>query len=771
MRRWLGGFKKRESGTSSALDRLSRAFTDDAGHRYDGDSEGSGGHRAVEDSWAEALGELDGKMGSMEPDLESIRKVVVAGHVERRRYADVARSYSVVLRRLLELHGSVCLPRSNVKLLSYVHMLLRLKEYAGLQRALTTGMLGYKLGRGGDPNRDDSGGSGSGHSAGEASRAPSGESGTEPSHGTPGAARGRDLPGRDELRAAIAIFSELKAQCIALRCMFFDAPEEPDESKLGRHVREILAARNFEAATRAPEDVVSLHCALLADTHAVDPWGGAAKAATARSRGEATSFALAGKVGGLNPSSLWQLMTDWIDKLQVVEIASLHAALPLTLYETVYGDQLRPPAAVAPPSGSSDDSGAAPPRRPPPSPDDLRRAAPGMVPPPAAPPPPPPPRHDRARLVQVSVHDITFGQVLGTGSTGSTHLALWRGEHVAIKLVLARQLPTGQPTQAAQQLLREISTLATFSHPNCVRILGIARAPPVSCGILLEFLPGGSVAQRLRSTAKGDAPPPPHGARVGIMLDVGRGMAYIHSMGHLHRDLKPDNILLDADGVAKISDFGLSCLHTSKSLNDEHTGGTGTLRWMAPEVAQHRPYAYPADVYSYAVCAWQIALWQAKPFTDKTPAEAIAATISGGRPSLLSLERVDPALAQLIDKCWCHDPEDRCTFGVVNAALEDIAARGELPTDTSPFAQPRNIAHPLAHVQPHPVPHQLAGAAPAPPPPPPPAADAPPADREPSLPDASLDRFSLTSSVVGAAIADTSVTFEALGPDELSPVL
>ena len=99
MRRWLGGFKKRESGTSSALDRLSRAFTDDAGHRYDGDSEGSGGHRAVEDSWAEALGELDGKMGSMEPDLESIRKVVVAGHVERRRDAARDESDSTSLQR------------------------------------------------------------------------------------------------------------------------------------------------------------------------------------------------------------------------------------------------------------------------------------------------------------------------------------------------------------------------------------------------------------------------------------------------------------------------------------------------------------------------------------------------------------------------------------------------------------------------------------------------------------------------------------------------
>ena len=99
------------------------------------------------------------------------------------------------------------------------------------------------------------------------------------------------------------------------------------------------------------------------------------------------------------------------------------------------------------------------------------------------------------------------------------------------------------------------------------------------------------------------------------MLDVSRGMAYIHAMGHLHRDLKPDNILLDAEGAAKISDFGLSCLHTSKTLSDEHTGGTGTLRWMAPEVAQHRPYAYPADVFSFAICAWQLALWEPRPFS------------------------------------------------------------------------------------------------------------------------------------------------------------
>mmetsp|Transcript_2458 Transcript_2458/g.7214 ORF Transcript_2458/g.7214 Transcript_2458/m.7214 type:complete len:90 (+) Transcript_2458:518-787(+) len=87
--------------------------------------------------------EVNMKFESMKKDLDSIRRVVLGGHVDQRRYADVARSYSVVLRRLLELHGTIALPRSKSKLLSFVHMLLRLKEYAGLQRALTAGMFGF----------------------------------------------------------------------------------------------------------------------------------------------------------------------------------------------------------------------------------------------------------------------------------------------------------------------------------------------------------------------------------------------------------------------------------------------------------------------------------------------------------------------------------------------------------------------------------------------------------------------------------------------------
>jgi hypothetical protein len=402
----------------------------------------------------------------------------------------------------------------------------------------------------------------------------------------------------------------------------------------------------------------------------------------------------------LDPASLWQLMTDWIDKLQVVEIAALHNVLPLVIYETLYSPQLRPHSKLALPRRTSPQSEyhtAVDLTSHTSSPENLlsSKVLPFLPPAPAA-------SFAIARehnisatrtwagidaqqgLIQVSVHNITFGQVLGSGSTGSTHLALWRGQHVAIKLVLARQMPNGVPSQAAQQLLREISTLATLRHPNCVQILGIARAPPVSCGILLEFLAGGSVAQRLRADIKAgdnpDARGPPHTRRLDIMLDVSRGMAYIHAMGHLHRDLKPDNILLDAEGTAKISDFGLSCLHTSKSLNDEHTGGTGTLRWMAPEVAQHRPYAYPADVFSFAVCAWQLALWEAKPFSTRSPAEVIALTISGSRPCLNTVQARDASLAQLIEKSWSAAPAERCTFGLIVATLEAITSAGGIET-------------------------------------------------------------------------------------------
>ena len=249
--------KKGGDKAQSVIDRLSRAYADGGGHRKaeaEGDGSWSGGDGSWSSSWGNAVVDLEAKMGQMEGDLESIRELAVEGDIDRRRYADVARSYSVVLRRLLELHGSAVLARSRSPVLGFIHMLLRLKEYAGLQRALTTGMLAFKL----VPPAVKDPVLKSHKSTGTIATLESNESSESST-----SQKRPELPGRDELRAAIAIFSELKSQCVALRPTFLDVSEDPpaetndDRDRLRRQVRAILGAKNFEAATRAPEDVVS----------------------------------------------------------------------------------------------------------------------------------------------------------------------------------------------------------------------------------------------------------------------------------------------------------------------------------------------------------------------------------------------------------------------------------------------------------------------------------------------------------------------------------
>ncbi|MBA0577899.1 hypothetical protein Gorai_020205 [Gossypium raimondii] len=126
-----------------------------------------------------------------------------------------------------------------------------------------------------------------------------------------------------------------------------------------------------------------------------------------------------------------------------------------------------------------------------------------------------------------------------------------------------------------QQFQQELMMLATLKHPNIVRFIGACRKPMVWC-IVTEYAKGGSVRQFLTRRQNRAVPLK---LAVKQALDVARGMAYVHGLGFIHRDLKSDNLLIAADKSIKIADFGVARIEVQ---TEGMTPETGTYRWMAP---------------------------------------------------------------------------------------------------------------------------------------------------------------------------------------------
>lgn len=95
----------------------------------------------------------------------------------------------------------------------------------------------------------------------------------------------------------------------------------------------------------------------------------------------------------------------------------------------------------------------------------------------------------------------------------------------------------------------------------------------------------------------------PHTTVLKLAIDVARGMYYLHQRQIIHRDLKTANLLLDENNNVKIGDFGVARIMEQTGCM---TAETGTYRWMAPEVIEHRPYDCKADVFSFGVLLWEM---------------------------------------------------------------------------------------------------------------------------------------------------------------------
>lgn len=262
---------------------------------------------------------------------------------------------------------------------------------------------------------------------------------------------------------------------------------------------------------------------------------------------------------------------------------------------------------------------------------------------------------------------IARGQLIGKGSYGRVYLGmnLTTGDLLAVKQVEVKHKLAGQEKDKKQMkemvaaLDQEIDTMQHLEHPNIVQYLGCERKE-YSISIFLEYIPGGSIGSCLRKHGKFDE------SLVSSMTrQTLSGLAYLHTEGVLHRDLKADNILLDTDGTCKISDFGISKKTDNIYGNDVTNSMQGSVFWMAPEVIRSQGQGYSAKVD-----IWSLGCVVLEMFTGRRPwikEEAVGAIYKLGSLNQAPPipDDVPPVAIGFMSNCFTIDPMERPTAEIL----------------------------------------------------------------------------------------------------------
>jgi len=193
---------------------------------------------------------------------------------------------------------------------------------------------------------------------------------------------------------------------------------------------------------------------------------------------------------------------------------------------------------------------------------------------------------------------------IACGGMGTVYLATDTklGRNVAIKMLHPQY--SGE-TAFAQRFLREAKAMAKLDHPNIIRIWSVEEENN-NHSIVMEYFPGIDLKNILRR--KG---PLPLSECLSITIQIIQGLAYAHYMGIIHRDIKPGNILVNEQGIVKITDFGIAAAFNESSLTVEGTV-MGTPEYMAPEQARAEQIGPKTDIYSVGMVLYEM-------ITGKTP--------------------------------------------------------------------------------------------------------------------------------------------------------
>ncbi|KAK8354002.1 hypothetical protein V6Z12_A05G195000 [Gossypium hirsutum] len=256
---------------------------------------------------------------------------------------------------------------------------------------------------------------------------------------------------------------------------------------------------------------------------------------------------------------------------------------------------------------------------------------------------------------------LKYESKLASCSYGDLYKGTFYGQDVAIKVLRIEHLNEN----LRREFTQEVNIMRKIQHKNVVQFFGACTTPPNLC-IVTEFMSGGSIYDLLHKQKSGFKLP----LLLKLAIDVSEGMSYLHQNGIMHRDLKAANLLMDENGVVKIADFGVARVQAQPGVM---TAETGTYRWMAPEVIEHKPYDHKADVFSFGVVLWEM-LTGKLPYENLTPLQAAVGVVQKDlRPVIPQYTR--PKFVELLERCWQQDPSLRPEFSEITNLLEDLASR------------------------------------------------------------------------------------------------
>ncbi|TYJ14323.1 hypothetical protein E1A91_A10G111000v1 [Gossypium mustelinum] len=265
--------------------------------------------------------------------------------------------------------------------------------------------------------------------------------------------------------------------------------------------------------------------------------------------------------------------------------------------------------------------------------------------------------HPLEKRYPVSAQDYKLYEEVGDGVSATVFRALCipLNEIVAIKV-----LDLEKCNNDLDGIRREVQTMSLIDHPNLL---------PAHCSftaghclwVVMPYMAGGSCLHIMKSAYPEGFEEP---VIATLLREVLKALVYLHAHGHIHRDVKAGNILIDSNGAVKLADFGVSaCMFDSGDRQRSRNTFVGTPCWMAPEVMQQlHGYDFKADIWSLGITALELAHGHA-PFSKYPPMKVLLMTLQNDPPGLdyERDKRFSKSFKEMVATCLVKDPKKRPT--------------------------------------------------------------------------------------------------------------